>query len=135
MSVAPASTGVEQIAHRSFATATALPVLAGGATAGTGPAVAVAQAATTTLPNPLGSSADGAGITPVPLPLRHEQQFARVATDSCQRPRARHSGKCVNVIGASTADLALLGQRTCGTATGFQWSRVRHPASTPSRHP
>ncbi|OAH09850.1 RICIN domain-containing protein [Streptomyces jeddahensis] len=135
MSVAPASAGLEQIVPRPFSTATALAVLAGGATAGTGPAVPVAHAAPATFPNPLGSSADGTGITPVPLPLRHDQQFAWVATDGCHRLRARHSGKCVNVVGASTADLALLGQRTCGTASGFQWSRVRHPASTPARHP
>ncbi|MFF8974310.1 hypothetical protein [Streptomyces sp. NPDC014995] len=34
-----------------------------------------------------------------------------------------HSGStCVNVVGASTADLALLEQRTRGTAAGFPWS-------------
>ncbi|GHH83767.1 hypothetical protein [Streptomyces capitiformicae] len=88
MSIAPAAVGVEQIVRRPFATATALAVLAGGATAGTGAAAPVAQAATTTLPNPLDSSAAATGISPVPLPLRHDRQFAWVETDGCHRLRA-----------------------------------------------
>ncbi|MEU1848607.1 hypothetical protein ABZ499_04785 [Streptomyces sp. NPDC019990] len=60
--------------------------------------------------------------------------LAWLETDGCHRLRARHSGKCADDGGASTTDLAPLGQRT-GTATGFPWSRVRRPASTPSRRP
>lgn len=86
--------------------------------------------------SPLASSATAAaGIHPVPLPLRYDQRLARVETEDRHRLRAGDSGTRVTDVGASTTDLALLGQRTCGTATGFQWSRVRHPASTPSLHP
>ncbi|MCC9704427.1 hypothetical protein E4N62_03620 [Streptomyces sp. MNU76] len=126
MSVAPPSAGVEPIVRRA---------LAYGATAGTGATDPLAQAATTTLPNPLASSAAATDINPVPLPLRHDQRFAWVESDDCHQFGARHGGKCVNDVGASTTDLALPGQRTSGTATGFQWSRVRKPVSTPSRHP
>jgi Ricin-type beta-trefoil lectin domain-like len=37
---------------------------------------------------------------------------------------ARHSGKCVDVVGSSTADGALLEQRTCTTANNMLWSRT-----------
>ena len=132
MSVASPSAGVEPIVRRALARTEAL---AGGATAGAGATTPLAQAVTTTLPNPLASSAAVTGIDPVPLPLRHDQRFAWVESDDCHQFGARHSGKRVNDVGASTADPALLGQRTSGTATGFQWSRVRKPVSTPSRHP
>ncbi|MGW0838896.1 hypothetical protein ACWD26_01815 [Streptomyces sp. NPDC002787] len=135
MSVAPASVDTEQIVPRRFAAATALDVLAEGAAAGTGAAGPVTQAVITRFPTPLGSSVHGTGAGLVPRPLRHDQQFACVATDGCHRLRARHNGRSVNAVGASTADLALFGRRTSVTAAGFPWSLVRHPAPTPSRHP
>lgn len=51
------------------------------------------------------------------------QQFQLVPAGSYFTLRARHSGKCLTVVGSSTADGAVLEQRTCGTAAGFQWSR------------
>jgi hypothetical protein len=35
----------------------------------------------------------------------------------------RNSGKCLNVVGSSTADGALLEQRTCASGNNFQWTR------------
>jgi hypothetical protein len=35
-----------------------------------------------------------------------------------------NSGKCLNVVGGSTAAGAALEQRTCGSATSMQWSRA-----------
>ncbi|WP_338784439.1 hypothetical protein [Streptomyces sp. DG1A-41] len=46
------------------------------------------------------------------------------ATDGYRQPRARLSGKCVNVVGVSTENLSLLEQRICGTAASFHWSRT-----------
>ncbi|WP_217211815.1 hypothetical protein [Streptomyces sp. AC550_RSS872] len=52
-----------------------------------------------------------------------------------RRPFATATSLAVLADGTTAGDGALLGRGTCGTATGFQRSRVRHPASTPSRHP
>ncbi|ROO59234.1 ricin-type beta-trefoil lectin protein [Micromonospora sp. Llam0] len=38
--------------------------------------------------------------------------------------RARHSGKCLDVAGYSTADSARVIQYTCGTGGNQQWQRV-----------
>ncbi|MFI6743816.1 RICIN domain-containing protein [Nonomuraea sp. NPDC050451] len=40
------------------------------------------------------------------------------------RTTARHSGKCQNVSGASTADGADIQQYTCGSRTDQQWTRT-----------
>ncbi|GAA3463605.1 RICIN domain-containing protein [Saccharothrix longispora] len=40
------------------------------------------------------------------------------------RVDVRHSGKCLDVVGASTADGAELVQYTCGTGTNQQWPRT-----------
>ena len=39
------------------------------------------------------------------------------------RIAARHSGKCLDVASAATADSARIKQYTCGSATNQQWQR------------
>jgi hypothetical protein len=38
---------------------------------------------------------------------------------------ARHSGKCLDVVGAGTGDGVDIEQYTCGTGTNQQWSRTQ----------
>ncbi|UUI73672.1 RICIN domain-containing protein [Cellulomonas xiejunii] len=51
------------------------------------------------------------------------QQFTWRSGDGYEQLVTR-SGKCVGVVGGSTADGAALEQRTCTSAGTFQWSRA-----------
>ncbi|MEV4116246.1 RICIN domain-containing protein [Nonomuraea sp. NPDC049695] len=63
---------------------------------------------------------------------RHSQITIEVATGvitgsgatPSYRTTARHSGKCLDVSGASTADGADIQQYACGSGTNQQWTRT-----------
>lgn len=68
--------------------------------------------------------ADSAQVIQWPCSTGANQQWKLVPADgSYFNLRARHSGKCLNVVGSSVSDAALLEQRACGPAASFQWSR------------
>ncbi|MFJ3089158.1 RICIN domain-containing protein [Streptomyces sp. NPDC086838] len=69
------------------------------------------------------SAADGAPVVQWQCNGGTHQQFRREPYDGHFRLVARHSGKCLAVAGASTADAAPLEQRTCSADAAFQWQR------------
>ena len=62
---------------------------------------------------------------PVHLRRRHQPAVAVGATGGYFQLVARHSGKCLDVVSANTADGADIQQYTCGTGTNQQWSRTQ----------
>jgi len=70
------------------------------------------------------STADGAELIQYTCGTGTNQQWQWVATGSYFQLRARHSGKCLDVVNANTADGADIQQFACGSGTNQQWTRT-----------
>ena len=73
-----------------------------------------------------GSTADSAHGAAVRLPAGRTNQQWQLPDAGAGYVQivARHSGRCLDVTGESTADGARVIQYTCGTAANQQWQRV-----------
>jgi len=71
------------------------------------------------------STADGANIIQYTCGSGANQQWQWTATGSYYTLKARHSGKCLDVVNANTADGADIQQYTCNGGNNQQWSRTQ----------
>ena len=93
------------------------------------PAAATSASSTRTAASastsPARSTADGANIIQYTCGGGTNQQWQwQAATGSYFQLRARHSGKCLDVVSAGTGDGADIQQYTCGSGTNQQWTRT-----------
>ncbi len=70
------------------------------------------------------STADGANIIQYTCGNGTNQQWQWAAIGSYFQLKARHSGKCLDVVSANTSDGADIQQYTCGSGNNQQWSRT-----------